>query len=60
MLELEGVKVATFSKHSDIHVIRCSGAARIRLNFDDIIVVLSLELKQEIAIDVRELESSTG
>ena len=60
MLELEGVKVATFSKHSDIHVIRRSGAARIWLNFDDIIVVLSLELKQEVAIDVRELKSTAG
>ena len=52
MLELKGVKVATFGKHSDIHVIWRSGAARIRLNFDDVIVVLSLELKQEVSIDV--------
>ena len=60
MLKLKGVKVATLCKYSDIHVIRCGCAARIRLNFDDIIIVLSLELKQEVAIDVRELESSAG
>ena len=58
MLELEGVNVATFGQHSDIHVIWSSGAARIWLNFDDVVVVFSLELKQEVAIDVWELESS--